>query len=202
MNFIEIAHARQSCRSYDPCRVVEKEKLDAILAESVVIPQTKKAHPWIQEIDEPIESYDIVFGFGKTENARKLKTEFNIFISEIKQNGVYDENNSRNYILQLMDTTPTAANVLEYVEILKDKTLLRRVAEASGEVTALIQGGSGTGSEVLEAAEQKIYAIRKGEYVEGDEPSTPKTLSGIPDRPYCKGRAYDPNRYSVNNTEE
>ena len=27
------------------------------------------------------------------------------------------------------------------------------------------------------------------------------TLSGIADRPYCKGRAYDPNRYS-NNTEE
>ena len=70
---------------------LEQGKLDAILAESVVIPQTKKVHPWIQEIDEPIESYDIVFGFGKTENARKLKTEFNIFISEIKQNGVYDE---------------------------------------------------------------------------------------------------------------
>ena len=27
-----------------------------------------------------------------------------------------------------------------------------------------------------------------------------QTLSGIADRPYCKGRAYDPNRYT--NTEE
>ena len=31
MNFMEIAENRQSCRSYDPCRVVEKEKIDAIL---------------------------------------------------------------------------------------------------------------------------------------------------------------------------
>ncbi|MBE6925932.1 MAG: membrane protein insertase YidC [Ruminococcaceae bacterium] len=56
--------------------------------------------------------------------------------------------------------------------------------------------------EAAKAAAAREYAIRKGEYVEEDEPSTPKTLSGIPDRPFCKGRAYDPNRYSVNNTEE
>ena len=47
-------------------------------------------------------------------------------LESMKRSGYYDENQSRNYILQLMDTTPTAANVLEYVEILKDKTLLRR----------------------------------------------------------------------------
>jgi YidC/Oxa1 family membrane protein insertase len=55
--------------------------------------------------------------------------------------------------------------------------------------------------EAAKAAAAREYAIRKGEYVE-EENSTPKTLSGIPDRPFCKGRAYDPNRYSVNNTEE
>ncbi|MBE6942910.1 MAG: YidC/Oxa1 family membrane protein insertase [Ruminococcaceae bacterium] len=56
--------------------------------------------------------------------------------------------------------------------------------------------------EAAKAAAAREYAIRKGEYVEEDEPSAPKTLSGIPDRPFCKGRAYDPNRYSVNHTEE
>ena len=34
-----------------------------------------------------------------------------------------------------------------------------------------------------------------------EEPET-TAPSGIPDRPYCKGRAYDPNRYSKKNTEE
>ena len=55
--------------------------------------------------------------------------------------------------------------------------------------------------DAAKAAAAREYAIRKGEYVE-EENATPKTLSGVPDRPYCKGRAYDPNRYSVNNTEE
>ena len=32
MDFLEIARARQSCRSYDTERPVEQEKLDAVLA--------------------------------------------------------------------------------------------------------------------------------------------------------------------------
>lgn len=91
-------------------------------------------------------------------------------LENMKQNGYYDENQSRGYILQLMDTTPTAANVGEYIEILKDKTLLRRVAEAAGDLTALIQQGAGTGQDILEAAEQRIYAIRQGRAARGLTP--------------------------------
>lgn len=70
---------------------LKQGKLHAVLAETVVIPQIKLEHPWIYEISEPIESYDLVFGFGKTKNALILKNQFNDFIAEIKQNGVYDE---------------------------------------------------------------------------------------------------------------
>ena len=75
----------------DMLLALKQGKLDALLAESVVIPQIKSVHPWIQEIEEPVESYDIVFGFGNKENAQKLKTQFNAFIAEIRENGVYDE---------------------------------------------------------------------------------------------------------------
>ncbi|MCI9155466.1 MAG: replicative DNA helicase [Lawsonibacter sp.] len=91
-------------------------------------------------------------------------------LENMKQNGYYDENQSRGYILQLMDTTPTAANVGEYIEIIKDKTLLRRVAEAAGELTAMIQEGTATGQDILEAAEQRIYAIRQGRAARGLTP--------------------------------
>ena len=91
-------------------------------------------------------------------------------LENMKKNGVYDENTSRGYLLQLMDTTPTAANVKEYIGILKDKTLLRRVAETAGELTVLIQQGTETGQDVLEAAEQRIYAIRQGRAAQGLTP--------------------------------
>ena len=52
-------------------------------------------------------------------------------------------------------------------------------------------------AEAAKAAAAKEYAAKKGLEVE-EEHNT--ALSGIKDRPYCKGRAYDPNRY--NQTEE
>ena len=55
--------------------------------------------------------------------------------------------------------------------------------------------------EELEAekrAAAKEYAARKG--IVEEEETEKQTLSGVADRPYCKGRAYDPNRY--NSTEE
>ena len=52
--------------------------------------------------------------------------------------------------------------------------------------------------EAAKAAAKKEYDAKKGIVVE--EAEEKKTLSGIADRPYCKGRAYDPNRYTK--TEE
>ncbi len=52
--------------------------------------------------------------------------------------------------------------------------------------------------EAAKAAAKKEYDAKKG--IVEEEPEEKKTLSGIADRPYCKGRAYDPNRY--NHTEE
>ena len=49
------------------------------------------------------------------------------------------------------------------------------------------------------AAAVREYNAKKGIFEE-DKPQK-EALSGIPERPYCKGRAYDPNRYS-RNTEE
>ena len=90
-------------------------------------------------------------------------------LDHMKQNGVYNDNTSRSYVLQLMEITPTAANVLEYVDIVRDKSLLRRIAETAGALTALVQEGAGTAQEVLEAAEQRIYAIRQGRNIQGLE---------------------------------
>ena len=91
-------------------------------------------------------------------------------LEHMKHSGYYDENLSRGYLLQLMDTTPTAANVHEYIEIIKDKTLLRRVAETAGDLTVMIQEGTDSGQDVLEAAEQRIYAIRQGRAARGLTP--------------------------------
>ena len=52
--------------------------------------------------------------------------------------------------------------------------------------------------EAAKAAAKKEYEAKKG--IVSDEAPKKVVMSGIADRPYCKGRNYDPNRYS--NTEE
>ena len=46
MNFMEIAQARQSCRSYDETRPVEREKLDAILEAVRLAPSACNGQPY------------------------------------------------------------------------------------------------------------------------------------------------------------
>ena len=80
---------------------------------------------------------------------------------EMEKNGLYNDN-TRSYLLQLMEITPTSANVMEYAKIVRDKALMRAVATAAGYITAMVQEGTGSAGDLLEAAEQKIYAIRRG----------------------------------------
>lgn len=83
-------------------------------------------------------------------------------VGEMQKNGTFDENTTKSYMIQLMDITPTSANVMEYVELVRGKSLLRKVATAAGEITAMVQEGGGEPEDVLEVAEQKIYAVRQG----------------------------------------
>ena len=56
-------------------------------------------------------------------------------------------------------------------------------------------------AEAAKAAAKREYDAKRG-IVEEEVEVKKETMSGIPDRPYCKGRNYDPNRYNSNPTEE
>ena len=48
------------------------------------------------------------------------------------------------------------------MQIVLDQSLMRQVAAAAGSITAMVQEGTGTAGDMLESAEQKVYAIRRG----------------------------------------
>lgn len=54
--------------------------------------------------------------------------------------------------------------------------------------------------QAAKAAARKEYNAKHG--IVEEEPEEAEVMSGIPERPYCKGRNYDPYRYSSENTEE
>ncbi len=104
------------------------------------------------------ELYEVLYGmFNRFETIDPVTV-----LDRMKQAGLYDENTSVPYLRQLMEITPTAANVLEYADIVSDKALLRRIGEAAGQLSELVRQEGGTARQILEAAEQRIYAIRQG----------------------------------------
>ena len=87
-------------------------------------------------------------------------------LDQMKVRGVYtDECDS--YMAEIMRITPTASNVMEYAAIVRDRALLRRLAETADEINNMVYEGSGEAESMLEAAERKIYALRQGRNVGG-----------------------------------
>ena len=83
-------------------------------------------------------------------------------LDKMREAGVYHDN-SRDYIMQLMEITPTAANAVRYANIVREKAMLRSLSQAGVDITEMVQEQVGTPAEMLESAEKKIYALRKGD---------------------------------------
>ena len=83
-------------------------------------------------------------------------------LDKMRERGVFDEQNSTKYIMQLMEITPTAANVKQYAQIVRDKSLLRSLTEAASNIIETVYDGAGSAQDMLEAAEKQIYALRRG----------------------------------------
>ena len=66
-------------------------------------------------------------------------------LDKMRERGVYDEQNSTKYIMQLMEITPTAANVKQYAQIVRDKSLLRSLSEAASNILDTVYEGAGGG---------------------------------------------------------
>lgn len=118
--------------------------------------------------------------FYLTQNREIFETIYSMFnfsqtidpvtvLDKMRERGVYHDN-SRDYILQLMQITPTAANAQRYAAIVRDKAMLRGLAQAGRDIVKTVQSQVGTPAEMLESAEKKIYALRKGERGDSLEP--------------------------------
>jgi len=128
--------------------------------------------------------------YSKT-NADIFQTIFSMFnfsmvidavtvLEQMKVEGVFNADTSADYVLELMNITPTAANVKEYAEIVRGKALLRRIAEAGDEISGMAVASEGEPDDILEAAEKKVYALRAGRTTGGLEPIS-QVLVGVYD---------------------
>ena len=137
----------------------EQSVLGSILIDSRcvndVIGILKPEDFYLQQNREIYEAIYAMFNFSQTIDPVTV-------LDKLRELGYYQEK-SRDYVLQLMEITPTAANAVRYANIVREKSMLRGLATAAQEISETVYSQVGTPSEMLEAAEKKIYALRKGE---------------------------------------
>ena len=126
--------------------------------------------------------------FYYSDNRNIFETIFSMFnysqaidpvtvLDQMRVGGVWKDD-SPGYIRDLMLITPTAANVIEYAEIVRDKALLREIADTGSDINTMAISGEGGAMTILEAAEKRIYSIRQGGSRDGLEPIA-RVLIGV-----------------------
>ena len=144
----------------------EQAVLGSVLIDPQCIPDVigavKADDFYVQANRDIFETVYAMFSYGQTVDPVTV-------LDRMKERGVWKEN-TRQYLLELMELTPTAANVMEYAAIVRDRALLRALAKAGEEISAMAYGGGGSAPAVLEAAERKVYALSRGQNVGGLTP--------------------------------
>ena len=134
----------------------EQSVLGSILIDSRcindVVGIVKPEDFYLEQNREIYETIYTMFNFSQTIDPVTV-------LDKLKELGYYRDN-SRKYIMELMEITPTAANVVRYANIVRDKAMLRGLAEAANDISETVFAQVGPPAEMLEAAEKKIYALR------------------------------------------
>ncbi|HBG27380.1 MAG TPA: replicative DNA helicase [Phycisphaerales bacterium] len=78
---------------------------------------------------------------------------------ELKNRKQLDEVGGPEYLVKVAESVPSSANVEHYVQIVKDKQMMRELISAAGEVLTEALEDSGNTAEKLDRAEQKIFAV-------------------------------------------
>lgn len=136
----------------------EQSVLGAMLIDSRcvadVIGILKPEDFYLRQNREIFETMYTMFSFGKVIDPVTV-------LNELKENGRYDAAVTPKYIMQLMETTPTAANVKQYAKIVSDKALLRNISGAATDINEMVYEGVGSAKDILEASEKKIFALTR-----------------------------------------
>ena len=101
-----------------------------------VIGKVKSQDFYIQTNREIFETMFSMFSFGRNIDPVTV-------MGEMKSRGVFKDDSTEQYLRELMDITPTAANVLEYAAIVSDRALQRALAQAADEIQKLVYEGAG-----------------------------------------------------------
>jgi replicative DNA helicase len=114
----------------------------------------------VTESDFYREDHRLIFRAIQELNHRGRPCDAVTVTEWFESHGQVDQIDGGGYISQLASSTPSAANVRAYAEIVREKSILRQLVDVGAEITSGAFSSDGRNSrELLEEAERKVFAI-------------------------------------------
>ena len=83
-------------------------------------------------------------------------------IDTLVTKGIYDKSGGEDYIRSLYQAVPNALNVKDYANIVKQKSLLRKLIDACSDITDKAYSEEGDAGQLVDYAESTIFDIAQG----------------------------------------
>lgn len=83
-------------------------------------------------------------------------------IDMLVRKGIYDKSGGEDYLKTLCEVVPSSLNVKDYAKIVKEKSVLRQLIGVCGDIEETAYSEQEEVSHILDAAENKIFAIAQG----------------------------------------
>jgi len=93
--------------------------------------------------------------------AKEVAIDITTLTSELKDKNILNEVGGVEYLTEILELTPTAANVDHYIKIVEDKSILRTLIDEATEIATLGYTNEFSVSETLDKAESKILNVVK-----------------------------------------
>ena len=107
------------------------------------------------------EKNGIIFSVLADLYDKKVPIDLTTVTAELNQTSKLNEVGGVEYLTEIIDTVPTAANIDYYIQIVEDNAMLRDVIDTSTEIATLAYEHEGEVTEVLDQVERKIVGIIK-----------------------------------------
>ena len=103
----------------------------------------------------------LIFDTIKEMSENKKPIDLTTITSELKSKNLLNEVGGVEYLSEVLESVPTAANVEYYIKLVEDAAILRRLIEVSTDITTNAYQSFGNVNETLDEAERKILGIVK-----------------------------------------
>lgn len=118
---------------------------------------TEELYPELFYLDSHAKIFEVIKDLADNKKPIDITT----VIEELNTKKYLDKIGGVEYLTEIVNSVPSAANVDYYIEIVRDKAILRRLIDVSTEITTSSYDAIGSTNEILDNAEKQILTVIK-----------------------------------------